>query len=406
MSLRLGIAGALFLRPPPPPPASCCCDDQRAWPRPFVTALHSRPGSSTPASPTASWTVLLSPPHALGEELCNRVAIIRSVRIVSECPARQLARVGGRQLPAPPSTIPDGVPRSSASSRRGGGGWGTSRGHRLAPTASACAADDAAIERLASSSPSPGARCGALIPDALSRGLFVALTADPREDPRARSPPTRAGGVMPPRFRSTAVSCASSSRRTHVPRPGRRRIAPYLRSPRSRCISARLRSSRSYHYVRDTGLASRRSSSNIRLDLLFPLIASLVARRHIAAEDGNALSSTNPHASVTRGHCSPRRSARRPPMRARALRDGGLSIIDGTIAGASPDHEPLGTTVSASRGLVGSLAALSTRLPLLADHDDGVAARDRHRNSAGGRRGALMTALLMHLMGILPRRGL
>ncbi len=84
-----------------------------------------------------------------------------------------------------------------------------------------------------------------------------------------------------------------------------------------------------------------------------------------------------------------------------------VSITEATIAwGFNPITSLSGTTVSAWRGLVLVLASLGVyALPLLAITTIGVLLSTVTRNSAGAVVGALMIALLMQLIGILPGVG-
>ena len=84
-----------------------------------------------------------------------------------------------------------------------------------------------------------------------------------------------------------------------------------------------------------------------------------------------------------------------------------VSLTEATIFwGFNPITSLSGTTVSAWRGLLLVVASLGVyALPLLAITTIGVLLSTVTRNSAGAVVGALMTALLMQLIGILPGVG-
>ena len=161
-------------------------------------------------------------------------------------------------------------------------------------------------------------------------------------------------------------------------------------------------------YVRDTGLAAPLVLLTFGSIWLFPLIASLVAGDIVAAEDGNGTLKTILTRSVTRGQLFAAKVGAAITYALLALvAMAAVSITEATIAwGFNPITSLSGTTVSAWRGLLLVIASLGVyALPLLAITTIGVLLSTVTRNSAGAVVGALMTALLMQLIGILPGVG-
>jgi ABC-2 type transport system permease protein len=161
-------------------------------------------------------------------------------------------------------------------------------------------------------------------------------------------------------------------------------------------------------YVRDTGLAAPLVLLTFGSIWLFPLIASLVAGDIVAAEDGNGTLKTILTRSVTRGQVFAAKVGAAVTYSVLALAlMAAVSITEATIAwGFNPITSLSGTTVSAWRGLALVLASLGVyALPLLAITAIGVLLSTVTRNSAGAVVGALMIALLMQLIGILPGVG-
>jgi ABC-2 type transport system permease protein len=161
-------------------------------------------------------------------------------------------------------------------------------------------------------------------------------------------------------------------------------------------------------YVRDTGLAAPLVLLTFGSIWLFPLIASLVAGDIVASEDGNGTLKTILTRSVTRGQLFAAKVGAAITYALLALSAMAVvSITEATIAwGFNPITSLSGTTVSAWRGLVLVLASLGVyALPLLAITTIGVLLSTVTRNSAGAVVGALMIALLMQLIGILPGVG-
>jgi ABC-2 type transport system permease protein len=141
---------------------------------------------------------------------------------------------------------------------------------------------------------------------------------------------------------------------------------------------------------------------------MLPLAAALVAGDIVATEDGNGTLKTILTRSVTRGQLFAAKVGAAITYALLALvAMAAVSITEATIAwGFNPITSLSGTTVSAWRGLVLVLASLGVyALPLLAITTIGVLLSTVTRNSAGAVVGALMIALLMQLIGILPGVG-
>ena len=161
-------------------------------------------------------------------------------------------------------------------------------------------------------------------------------------------------------------------------------------------------------YVRDSGLAAPLVLLTFGSIWLFPLIASLVAGDIVAAEDGNGTLKTILTRSVTRGQLFAAKVGAAVSYALLALAAMAVvSLTEATIFwGFNPITSLSGTTVSAWRGLLLVAASLGVyALPLLAITAIGVLLSTVTRNSAGAVVGALMTALLMQLIGILPGVG-
>jgi ABC-2 type transport system permease protein len=161
-------------------------------------------------------------------------------------------------------------------------------------------------------------------------------------------------------------------------------------------------------YVRDTGLAAPLVLLTFGSIWLFPLIASLVAGDIVASEDGNGTLKTILTRSVTRGQLFAAKVGAAVSYALLALTAMAVvSLTEAIIAfGFNPVTSLSGTTVSAWRGLLLVVASLGVyALPLLAITAIGVLLSTVTRNSAGAVVGALMIALLMQLVGILPGAG-
>jgi ABC-2 type transport system permease protein len=161
-------------------------------------------------------------------------------------------------------------------------------------------------------------------------------------------------------------------------------------------------------YVRDSGLAAPLVLLTFGSIWLFPLIASLVAGDIVASEDGNGTLKTILTRSVTRGQIFAAKAAAAASYALLAL--AAMAVVSLTEAilfwGFNPLTSLSGTSVSAWRGLGLVFASLGVyALPLLAITAIGVLLSTVTRNSAGAVVGALMTALLMQLIGILPGFG-
>ena len=162
-------------------------------------------------------------------------------------------------------------------------------------------------------------------------------------------------------------------------------------------------------YVRDSGLAAPLVLLTFGSIWLFPLIASLVAGDIVAAEDGNGTLKTILTRSVDaravvrgqgrcRGHLRPAR-ARRDGGRRRSRRRRSPGASTRSRASRARPSRPGADSCWCSP------ASASTPLPLLAITAIGVLLSTVTRNSAGAVVGALMIALLMQLIGILPGVG-
>jgi ABC-2 type transport system permease protein len=161
-------------------------------------------------------------------------------------------------------------------------------------------------------------------------------------------------------------------------------------------------------YVRESGLAAPLVLLTFGSIWLFPLIASLVAGDIVASEDGNGTLKTILTRSVTRGQLFAAKVGAAVTYALLALAAmTAVALAEATIAwGFNPITSLSGTTVSAWKGLALVLASIGVyALPLLAITAIGVLLSTVTRNSAGAVVGALMTALLMQLVGILPGVG-
>jgi ABC-2 type transport system permease protein len=161
-------------------------------------------------------------------------------------------------------------------------------------------------------------------------------------------------------------------------------------------------------YVRDSGLAAPLVLLTFGSIWLFPLIASLVAGDIVASEDGNGTLKTILTRSVTRGQIFAAKAAAAGSYALLALVAMAVASLTEAIIfwGFNPITSLSGTSVSAWRGLGLVFASLGVyALPLLAITAIGVLLSTVTRNSAGAVVGALMTALLMQLIGILPGFG-
>jgi ABC-2 type transport system permease protein len=161
-------------------------------------------------------------------------------------------------------------------------------------------------------------------------------------------------------------------------------------------------------YVRETGLAIPPVLLIFGSIWLFPLIVALVAGDVVANEDGNGTLKTILTRSVTRGQLFAAKVGAAVSYALLALTAmAAVSLTEAIIAwGFNPLTSLSGTTVSAWRGLLLVGASLGVyALPLLAITTIGVLLSTVTRNSAGAVVGALMTALLMQLIGILPGVG-
>ena len=161
-------------------------------------------------------------------------------------------------------------------------------------------------------------------------------------------------------------------------------------------------------YVRESGLAVPLVLLTFGSIWLFPLIASLVAGDIVASEDHNGTLKTILTRSVDRGHVFAAKVLATATYALLAvLVMGATSVIAGSLKFGFHDVISLsGTNVGAWKalGLVGASLALYA-VPLLGVAAIGVLLSTVTRNSAGAVVGALMVALLMQLVGILPGLG-
>jgi ABC-2 type transport system permease protein len=158
-------------------------------------------------------------------------------------------------------------------------------------------------------------------------------------------------------------------------------------------------------YIRDTGLA-------VPFVVLFfmsiwglPLIAALVAGDIVASETHNGTLKTILTRSRDRGEVFAGKAlATATYTLALAFALGLVGLVAGSIAwGFHPLTSLSGTEVSAGHGLLLLLASLAVyTLPLAGIAAFGLLLSTATRNSAASVVGALMWALLMQLLGVLP----
>ena len=339
------------------------------------------------------------------EELCNRVAIIRAGRIVYEGAARRAARLGGRQLHA-------------AHVRRRARGADL-RGPRRAcatspsrPTACACARDEAAIEALSLELARSGVALRALVPDAASlEERFFALTEDALEPPPRRRCPSSSGWRDAAHAHGLPLGAAQARRaEAHLPRPrGRDDRAVDLRR-RARAAERRARAtSRSAATCATPGLAAPLVLLDVRLDLAVPADRLARRRRHRRRRGRQRHAQDDPHAQrharpAVRGQGrrgrhlrAARARSRWPSSRSPRRRSRGASTRS-RASRARPSRPGAGSR-SCSR------ASASTRCRCSRSRRSACCSRPSPATRAGAVVGALMTALLMQLIGILPGVG-
>ena len=386
-----------------PPPAAAAARRARHRARPGGHARHAR--ADPRARRQRHHRAALEPPHERGRgALQPRRDHPRGAHRLRG-PARRAARHRSRHLHAADVRRrarsadlrePPGHPRASSSR----------------PTASACGATRRAIEALSLELARAGrraARAGAR--RGLARGaLLRAHRGSASSAPDRRPCPSWSGWRdAAHRSPSTAGSCASSSRRSaptsaSPPRSSRRTIfvvalAVQSGSPNDVPFG---------RYVRDSGLAAPLVLLTFGSIWLFPLIASLVAGDIVAVRGRQRHAQDHPHAQRharpgvrrqgRRGgrptRCS--RSPRWPPSRSPRPRSSGASTRS-RASRARPSRPGAGSLL-----VLASLGVYA--LPLLAITAIGVLLSTVTRNSAGAVVGALMMALLMQLIGILPGR--
>jgi ABC-2 type transport system permease protein len=161
-------------------------------------------------------------------------------------------------------------------------------------------------------------------------------------------------------------------------------------------------------YVRDSGLAVPLVLLTFGSIWLFPLIASLVAGDIVASEDHNGTLKTILTRSVDRGHVFAAKVLATATYALLAVLIFGITaLVAGSLKSGFHGMVSLsGTTVGPWEGLGLVAASLGIYLlPLLGVAAIGVLLSTVTRNSAGAVVGALMIALLMQLIGILPGLG-
>ncbi len=391
MRQRLGIAGALIRRPQLLLLDEPATGLDPAGMRDMRALIRSLADSGI--------TVLLSS-HLMNEveELCNRVAIIRAGRIVYEGGLDELRasaagsytlRTSDDELAAQICAIHDGPARLHRHARRPAHARGRGRDRGAQPRARALGRRTAL------------ARAGRrLARGALLRAHRGCATGTRR---RARA---RAGGVMP----HTATVYRWELRKLVAQKRTYLGLAAATIAPSIFVAALALQSGAPGDvpfgsYVRDTGLAAPLVLLTFGSIWLFPLIASLVAGDIVAAEDGNGTLKTILTRSVTRGQLFAAKVGAAVTYALLALLAMAVvSLTEATIAwGFNPITSLSGTTVSAGEGLALVFASMGVyALPLLAITAIGVLLSTVTRNSAGAVVGALMIALLMQLIGILP----
>jgi ABC-2 type transport system permease protein len=160
--------------------------------------------------------------------------------------------------------------------------------------------------------------------------------------------------------------------------------------------------------VRDSGLAIPLVLLVFGSIWLFPLITALVAGDIVAAEDAGGTLKTILTRSVDRGQVFAGKLLAALSYTTLALVTmGTVGVVAGVAeSGWHPLTSLSGTTVSAPRALVLTLASLAIYLiPLAAITCIGVLLSTVTRNSAGAVVGTLLVALLFQLIQILPGLG-
>ena len=361
-------------------------------------------------------TVLLSS-HLLNEveDVCNRVAIVRSGRIVYEGEIAALKRGAGTlvpprddrrraragRLPRPARDRPTSAPTSTA-------------GSRSPPTRPAAAELSQALVEA-------GALIRALAPQTVTlEDLFFSFTegdgrltapraADRRR--RARATPAQAAALMPgiaDRLPLGAVQAPPPE--AHLPRArrGGHRADPVRAGDPLPPPTARGGDFAFSSYLDRSGLAVPLVILLFGAVWMFPLITALVAGDIFASEDHNGTLKTIFTRSLERWQIFAGKALAAATYAIVAiLLCGTVAVIAGSIQSGFNSLQSLsGTIVSAPKALeLVYVSLLVYLIPIAAIVCIGLLLSTVTRNSAAAVVGTLMVSLLIQLIGILPGLG-
>ena len=320
------------------------------------------------------------------EELCNRVAIIRSGRIVYEGRLDELRATAAGTYAL--RTSDDELAEQICAGHRG------IHDLRVSHDGLRMRGDERAIEALSLELAAAGVALRALVPDAASlEERFFALTEDPLPAPgtrtRARAR-TGEGGLMPHTLTVYRWELRKlvAQKRTYLG------LAAAIIAPTIFVVALAVQNGAPNdvpfgRYVRDSGLAAPLVLLTFGSIWLFPLIASLVAGDIVASEDGNGTLKTILTRSVTRGQIFAAKAAAAASYALLALdRDGGRVTHGGHhVLGLQPDHEPLRhERLGLARARARVREPRRLRAATARDHRHRRVALDRHAQLRGSRR--------------------
>ena len=272
-------------------------------------------------------------------------------------------------------------------------------------------ADEAAIEGLTLELARSGIALRALVPDAASlEERFFALTEDPApgETPTAR-PRARAGGVMPHTLSVYRWELRKlvAQKRTYLG------LAAATIAPTIFVVALAVQNGAPNdvpfgRYVRDIGPGRAARPADLRLDLALPADRLAGRRGHRRRRGRQRHAQDHPHAQRDaraavrgQGRRGDHLRAARAGRHGRRLDHGGDDRLGLQPRSRASRDDRLGL----ARPRPGARQPRRLRVPLLAITTIGVLLSTVTRNSAGAVVGALMIALLMQLIGILPGVG-
>ena len=346
------------------------------------------------------------------EELCNRVAIVRSGRIVYEGALAELKRTaGGRLPPAHDRRRPRAVGCATRrpASRHVAPATATAARFSARRPSEAVGALSVALVEAGVGDPRAGAR-----PAPRSRSCSSALTEGDGAPTAATAPRARsgAGGMRPGVFDRLPLGAAQAALpEAHLPRPRRRDRRPdHLRGRARDCRAGSPRTSSSAATCASRGCAIPLVVLIFGSIWLFPLVTSLVAGDIFASEDHNGTLKTILTRSLDRGQIFAGKVARH-----RSATPSSRSSLMGHRGDRRRRHR-VGLQLAHRRcparrsrplkalGLVGASLGVYL-LPMLAIAAIGLLLSTITRNSAAAVVGTLMIALLLQLVGIIPGLG-